>query len=402
MIKVKHLRHPIRALRAAKTMAAVRWRMWRIAAEGKRRFGADPRYDLDSVTAGFLPHVAEPSDDSAILHRICSAYAKAAGRSAPALDCYGASPWWEEVRRGSLGPVLAALRSRDVAVLQAMYGNFYRDPCSAGLIALPYAMSKAYFGKTIPSLHRRFYLYEILHRIKHWRAETAGQFPVAALAVPDIGNPFGAVIEGIQVEAGAPYRHYCAYRVSSLLGNGTDTVAEIGGGLGGMAYYLLRDHPRVRYCGFDLPESIALTTYYLMKAFPHLTFALYGEQRDTTAGVDVTLLPLFELPNAASQCADVTFSSHAITDVSPEALAEYLTQIARITRRHFLHVGVDAAGQSIPGAIREHHECFQLVEARNSGWHTHKTANAQEFECLYGVRNFEREPKHAIPRGHYA
>jgi len=393
MMKLRHLRHPVRSLQTAREMVAIRRQMGKIAAEGKRRFGADPRYKLDSVTAGFLPCGSGHSDDFAMLDRICSAYARAIECRSP--ERYCVSPWWEEVRRQSLGPVLRALRSRELSVLQAMYRNFYRDPCSAGLIAVPYGMRKAYFGKTIPNLHRRYYLYEVLHRIDHWRAETAGQFPVSTLATPEVGNPFGAVIEGIRVEAGAPYRHYCAYKVSSLLDAGTATVVEIGGGFGGMAYYLLRDQPRVRYYGFDTPESVALTTYYLMRAFPQLTFALYGEHREPREA-DVTLLPLFELPSAARQSADVTFSSHAMTDISRDALAEYLSQIARVTRHYFLHIGVDPAAQSIREVIGGYDDRFSLVESRRSGWNTHKADGLEDLECLYQVRHVDREQQPAL------
>ena len=78
--------------------------------------------------------------------------------------------------------------------------------------------------------------------------------------VQGIGNPFGAVIEDILVEEGAPYRHYCAQQVRSLLSSGKATVVEVGGGFGGMAYYLLRDAIGTRYIDFDVPETIALAS----------------------------------------------------------------------------------------------------------------------------------------------
>lgn len=400
MMELKRLRHPVRSLRTAKAMAVMRCQMWKAAAEGSRRFGDDTRYNLGSVETGFLPSTLAFPDDSVLLERICDAYARATERRAPAPDPYGASPWWEEVRRQRLEPVRQALRSRQISTLQAMYRNFYRDPCSTGLIAVPYGMTDAYFGKTIPKLQRRYYLFEVLHRVDRWRSETGGRFPLSALAAPDVGNPFGAVIEGTRVEAAAPYRHYCAYKISGLLNAALPRVVEIGGGFGGTAYYLLRDRPQVHYCGFDVPESLALTAYYLMRALPHLSFALYGEEAEKAGIADVTLLPLFELPNAATQSADVTFSSHAMTDISRGSLAEYLTQVARITRHYFLHIGVDTA--SIPDAIKGRDDHFALMEQRRSGWNTHKPSGVADLECLYELRHTDRKQEPALSCGNHA
>jgi len=129
-------------------------------------------------------------------------------------------------------------------------------------------MTKAYFGGTISDLHRRFYLGDALHRIDYWAKQVGSGFSTRDLAGPAIGNPFGITLDGTLIRTGAPGQHYCAHRIMRQLSSESAVVAEIGGGFGGMAYYLLRDRPRLTYLDFDLPESLALTTYYLHKAFP--------------------------------------------------------------------------------------------------------------------------------------
>ena len=47
-----------------------------------------------------------------------------------------------------------ALLAGDLAALRAMYRNFFRDPCSTGLISVPYGMTGAYFGKKINNANR--------------------------------------------------------------------------------------------------------------------------------------------------------------------------------------------------------------------------------------------------------
>jgi hypothetical protein len=384
-LKLKHLCHPLRAADAAKVLIAARLNMRRLAVRGERRFGRDPRFRLQSVTDGFVPRI-DRSADTALLERICTAYIKAVDQQQFVSGAYKASKWWEQVRQASLGPVMHALLNRDIDALRRAYRNFFRDPCSTGLIGVPYGMSRPY--SDIQEDHRRLYLIDVLYRLDHWMEQTGGRFEWRDLAGPGIGNPFGVVIAGTLVEAGAEYRHYCARKMSSLLDSPKPTVAEIGGGFGGMAYYLLRDRPGVTYLDFDVPESLALTSYYLMKAFPRLTFLLYGEgalNKETVAGADVVLVPLFELAAMPPDSVDVTFSSHALSGISREAMLEYLKHIARISKRCLINIGTSRSARSLSDLIARNHDSLRLAEMRRSGWNKHKTLGGDEVECLYWI-----------------
>jgi putative sugar O-methyltransferase len=379
MVKLKHLRHPFRTVSTAKSFFAARWSMWRFADHGARRFRGDPRYDLQNVTEGFRSRLDDSGADDELLERICTAYIKAVKQQQFASRIYKASEWWQQVQQGNLGPVAQALLARDINTLRRMYRNFFRDPCSSGLLGVPFGMSKAYFGGTIKDFHRRFYLSHVLYRFDYWRAQTQNRFALQDLAGPGIGNPFGVLIEETHINVGAEYAHYCAHRIDSLLGSKAATVAEIGGGFGGMAYYLLRDRPKVTYLDFDVPESIALTSYYLIKAFPKLKFLLYGEgplTADAISQADVVLLPLFELDIMPTGSVDLTFSSHAMSDISSEAMVEYLRQIDRMTRDCFLNIGKERTNDSISDLFDQGDHSFKLSETRSSGWHSQKVSGA--------------------------
>lgn len=366
--------------------------MRRIVRKGKRHYERDCRYDLQNVTAGFAQRVDKSTSDEALLDRICIAYHKAVTRQQSALPIYDATEWWAEIRRRSLAPVRDALLARDLGGLRRMYGNFFRDPCSTGLVGVPYGMSRAYFGGKIKDLHRQFYLADCLRRIDYWKKQCGAQYTLHALAGPNIGNPFGITIAGTFVRDGAAYQHYCAYRIFNLLGARLSAVAEIGGGFGGMAYYLLRDHPRISYLDLDVPESLALASYYLMTALPHLRFMLYGEGEITDKAIaefDVILMPLFELPAVPDNCVDLSFSSHALSDVSTEASVNYLDNIARTTRKLFYNIGVAQVDQEVPPKIYGRWGSFSLAESRASGWNGHKNPAAVEVECVYRVRKLE-------------
>jgi hypothetical protein len=320
-----------------------------------------------------------------VLERICTAYSLALAHQPSAPECYEPTEWWRQLRQSALRPVMQALQTRDITALRNMYRNFFRDPCATGLVAPPYGMSKAYFsGGPIKNVYRHSYIGDALHRIDYWISQTGGRFKLVDLAGPNIGNPFGAVIDGTLIGTGSDYQHYCAHRILDTLGSGRRrVVAEIGGGYGGTAYYLIRDGGgNLKYIDFDVPESIALTSYYLMSAFPSSSFLLYGEQ-DLTAEADIVLMPVFEMPNMPRKSVDVTFSSHAMSDLSQDAMMEYLNVLARMTGNHFLYFGntrgADLISKLLPGC----HDNLTLVDDKPSAWNRHKSASVSEVERLY-------------------
>jgi O-methyltransferase domain len=383
--KLKHLRHPLRTLNLAKNMLAARAEMHAFSAQSDKKFAGDPRYQLQHVTTGFACRQVSDVDDTALLDRICAAYNATVEHPESSHPSYRATGWWQQIRDRSLGPVRQALRMRDIAALRAMYSNFFRDPCCTGLTAVPYGMIDVYFGGRMTDLHRSIYLADALYRLDYWKGETGGRFSLSDLAIPSIGNPFGVCLEGTLLSARAEFQHSCAVRLAGLLEAESSTVAEIGGGFGGMAYYLLRDRPETKYFDFDVPESIALATYFLMKSFPHKSFLLFGEgplTEEAIADADVVLMPLFEMKRLQDAGTDVTFSSHAMTDIEVKELASYLETIHRITRNRFLFLGTSSL-PNLRGLIGGNYDLFRLEERRYLHWHRHRRSGVDDVECLY-------------------
>jgi len=388
MLKLKHLRHPLRTLGSAKAVFAAHLSMKVLGPRGEARFKGDARYDLRNVTEGFAPRLEKDGDDSAILERICTAYLRAIDQEPLARPVYQATGWWKEVRRTGLTRVRSALASRDIAAVQSMYRNFFRDSCSAGLIGVPYKMSEAYSGRVVDDSYRRFFLSNALHRIDHWKMQTGHRFALRDLAGPETGNPFGVSIDGTLVRAGTESHHYCAHRIAGLLPPGAATVMEIGGGFGSMAYYLLRDRAETTYINFDMPESIALASYYLLKTFPQRKFLLYGEEgfsAETWARHDVVLLPTFKLSNEPRKRAHLTVSSHTMSGLSRAAIAEYMSEIVRTTRRYFVLVGRSAENGPLRNLIRARYPSLRLVEARRLEWNRQRILHEDEEECVYEI-----------------
>jgi len=384
--RLKHLRHPLRTLHGIQRVLSIYREIKRLGDFGARYYRGDPRYNLDSVSEGLVPRPEAGTDDSKILKRICAAYTGAAQCENSVSAMYQPSEWWSQIRQSSLRPVMRALAARDISSLCRMYGNFLRNACSAGLNGVPFGMNKAYFGRRIKDLHRRYFLADALHAIDCWRQRSSGRSNLRDLMMPETGNPFGVMVDGTLVQPRAAYHHDSAQRVIECLGAGPASVVEIGGGYGAMAYFLLRDRAETTYIDLDLPESLALTAYYLMKAFPQLRFLLYGEDalsQQSLCRYDVVLLPLWEMESLPCRSADLVFSSHAISDVPEEAMNEYLRVAAKIVRGSFLHIGNLRGTESICRLTAGVPPLFQLAERCASPWNTHRIPAEDEFECLF-------------------
>jgi hypothetical protein len=351
-------------------------------ARSEHRYRDDPRFDLDNVARGFAPRPRDGGDDTQLLERICAFYDRASSAQVHAGAVYSPASWWQRMQERGLTNVRHVLAERDVPSLRRMYQNFFRDPCSTGLIEQSYSRIAANFpGTPIPAPRQRFLMADALHRLDYWRKLTVDRFRLLDLAGPETGNPFGVDIDGVLVRTGAEYQHYCAQRVAGLLQSRGGTVGEIGGGYGGMAYYLLRDFPHVKYIGFDIPESLALTAYYLSKSLSERRLLLYGEAGDMASN-DVILLPSCMLRQVPEKCADIIFSSQTMALLTPEAKTEYLHDIARITRGSFLCVG---HSDELQNFMRGEDGSLTIVEKNASAWNDHCAAYPDEFEWLYGV-----------------
>ena len=174
-------------------------------------------------------------------------------------------------------------------------------------------------------------------------------FPVSALDVPDVGDPWGYIIDGQLVVPKATRFNAHATALRNLLaGIPQPVVGEIGGGYGGLAYYLLRDAKGTTYMNFDLPETLALASYYLLCCLPDRKFFLYGEG-STPLGNDAKafhaiLLPNYSLPQLEDQSVDVFVNSFSLSEVPWDTLVEYLRIIERTVRHYFLHNNMDRTG----------------------------------------------------------
>jgi putative sugar O-methyltransferase len=365
----------------------------RVLRRGQRRFVGDSRYRLDGVDRGILPRAIDERADRLLLSRICDAWSKSMDDQAAQPCTFRSHKWWTLVRQKNLAPVMAALSARDYNALGSMYRNFFRDPCSAGVSGAPFGSRVAISAMDATTKHLQ--LIDALHRIDLWESKTQRCYELSDLETPDIGNPLGTVIEDAFIRTGCEDQHYCARKIIELIG-GLDApvITEIGGGFGGLAYYLMRDHPALTYIGFDLPETIALASYYLLSAFPEVEATLYGERdlaEQTIRTSRIILMPSFEMPRMLTGRADLTFNARLLFDLPRTALNHYLSEIARTTRYHWFHLDRKEPSAEAHAWLQRNAPEFELTECRPSNWNDARTLSPNETESLY-TRRVLREP----------
>ena len=383
MLKTRHLRHPLQAARSLGLLFQLHVAAALRGFEGLRHYKDDARFQMASVEQGLSARNGDGQCDEQVLSRICGAYR--AATSAPVQEVYKPTEWWKMLQRTSLQHVIAALTQSDVTALQQMYANFFRDACSDGLVGKNLLIA-ATPTRRLAGLHRSAYLVEALSRLDRWRNLTSDTYDLRDLRGPDVGNPFGIVLDGIFIANGAEHQHYGARRITDITGKSNAVIAEIGGGYGAMAYYLLRDSPQLKYWNFDLPESLALAAYYLLRNFPEKRTLLYGESSMTAASLDeydIVLMPLSELSRMPPHFADMIFSAHAMSDLSEKALIVYLEQVQQLTKKYFLYQGMHEAAGHLQRLIVDKGHDLMLIEKKEYYLHGPCRRDRLQCELLY-------------------
>lgn len=355
--------------------------------DGKNRFEKDPNFRPDLVPSYFIPRPGDVQDDSVILKRIIAAYKLAKINQKKAGEAFNVSNEWLPIYERNLGPVMRALLSEDVAELQRMYQNFFRDPCSTGLAGLPINIPNLFSGGAIQEKFRDYIICGVLHRYDLWKRRTGNKYPAAVLSAPIVGNPYGPTVDGVFMRPGADYHHYYSHAIAELMASSEGKlVMELGAGFGGLPYYLVRDNSQVTYVDFDLPEATALASYYLMRSLPGVSIRLYGEVElspQSLATPGCIMMPSFEIKNMPSRSVAVSFNCYSLAEMSPAAIHIYLDEIARITTGYFLHVNHNRNAVLSADNFGVEERGFKLISRELAGWTQGINPDSDEYEYLY-------------------
>lgn len=358
-----------------------------------RELKQDPLFELSTVDRGLLPR-ATPTQRSAeqrlaVAKRIIDAYRLASAAQAKHAAVYKVSNEWVPLFRKPLLPLLAALEAGDAAGLRDLLDNFFRNSISQGLCGLASDMESAFF-RTKPSRRLRMQLLiDSVYRYRLLEKLLPGTTP-ADLQVADFGNPYGMYVGDQFLRTGVDYQYYYAKQIAEMLKGHTGpraTVAELGGGIGGFAYFLQRVVASpLTYINLDLPEILCVSSYQLLNLFPDKSALLYGESARidsaTVSNYDIALLPSFAVEFLESDSVDISFNSYSLAEMDLDTISNYAKQLSRISRQAILHV--NHVSNSLVSADNFPFDAgkFELGSRTRALWNLGRNLNCDEYEFL--------------------
>ena len=344
-------------------------------------FAANPAASLKQLDAGLGARIDEP--DATVVARVLDAYA-ASMRDWP----NAAAPYrlgWQYAETDGFvdAGYLRALQGANVDELGRRLQGFLRAMPLEGLIEYgryPDVSPPGVAGRVAAAkvgIRRRRFVSSILHDLRCWSDRVATP-AIVELEPPAVGSPWGYIVDSTLVMGSAPRHHYYADQIAQLVADlERPRIAEIGGGFGGFAYYLLaRRCPHACYLDFDLPEVVALASYYLLSAFPDRTAVLYGEAQldeQTLERSDLVLMPNFAIATLPPDCVDVVVNSASLSEMHRPTVEQYITDVGRISRQFFFHDNSDqpvpvGSTHEIPASSFPVPEGFRLIREQRSPW----------------------------------
>lgn len=285
---------------------------------------------------------------------------------------------WSKQFKNNWGEYSDALYRKDINAMTILLRNFFRNDGISGL----WGSNDMFNNFCNQSKYSSLISAEMM--MKHymvWKSlcpETSLSF----LDAPKIGNPYGYLLDGALLYEPVFEYHFQADYFHRLLSKiDTPVIMEIGGGFGGLAYFLLKISPKIKYIGFDLPENILIQTYYLSNAFPNARILTYSAEfkkldKSILEQFDIVLLPNFTLHDVESSLADLIVNIRSLSEMSMETIITYLREIDRIGRLFFFHENIakprNDKGYGIPSRIFPPLDNFLIISAAESKWPKYK------------------------------
>lgn len=361
----------------------------------KRALRNDPLFNLSTVDKGLLPRSTSPTRTPAqrlaVAQRIIAAYRAASADQAQQSDVYKVSNEWVPLFRKPLLPLLNALESGDAAGLRDLLDNFFRNSISQGLCGLASDMAGSYFDKPPSRFLRTQLLIDSVYRYRLLEKLLPGTKP-SDLHVADFGNPYGMYVDGEFLRTGVDYQYFYARQIAQMLSGREDrnqraTVAELGGGIGGFAYFLNGLFPAgLTYINLDLPEILCISSYQLMNLYPDKSVLLYAEaariDSATIASHDIALLPSFAIEALGADSVDASFNSYSLAEMDQPTIQNYATHLSRITSRFILHVNHVADSLVSADNFAFDASKFELTSRTRALWNLGRNLKCDEYEFL--------------------
>jgi hypothetical protein len=333
--------------------------------------------------------------------RIKSAYWKAILDQRHLHPFYSASNEWVPIFRGdygnAYGKLIEALKAYDYLELSNILSNFWREPCSAGILGPGFEISHFFGQAPFRELSQHhwearqvaveiFYRYQLLHTL------TQGSVDDFNLQTPNFGNQFGFYINNnIFLPGGCDYQFYYADRIKSIIydkiGLCAATVAELGPGYGGVAFYLSTLLAKGKIILFDMPLVLTMASANLLETTQNSEVLLFDEVGSSSLSSiknEISLLPSFAIEDIGDESVDVWFNSYSLAEMSPNAINNYLAHIGRTLKPGGYFLNVNHSRNCIMGSLEFPYAEYQMKICTSSPtlWNLMRHGRGDEIEVL--------------------
>ena len=160
------------------------------------------------------------------------------------------------------------------------------------------------------------------------------------LNIPKHGNQIGAVINNKFMVIGSFTNHIYSKILSNYLNlkSEENTILELGGGYGKLAYYLLKNINNYTYIDLDIPETLTLASYFLSKSFPNKKNLFYGERsvnKNVISEYDLIFLPPWEIETIQDNSVNLAINKNSLGEMNPETARNYINHVHRTSKYFF-------------------------------------------------------------------
>ena len=162
-----------------------------------------------------------------------------------------------------------------------------------------------------------------------------------SLHTPRYGNLDGGYInEDVFVSYTSFFNEIYSSILKNLLPEKTNLlIGEIGPGYGEQAYFVLKDI-NSKYIAFDLPETLTLSSFYLMNTFRSKKTLLYGEREfsnNIIKDYDLIFMPPCEISKVYENSFDLMINKHSLGEMTENVVKNYVNIIKK-TSKLFFHI----------------------------------------------------------------
>ena len=284
-----------------------------------------------------LPIIPDSKDnkESEIVRRIFESFSKMKRDQKDANKIYFPSSLWQSQIDISFSYLNKGIKNNDIETFHYFLANFGSWPKYTGVThsTLIHKYHKSLMGRRY--LQNRFY-----NNMNVWKWFNEKK-DISLLSCPQYGNQSGSIIDGHFIGFGSFFNEIYGSLLSELLSEiEAPIITELGGGCGIWSYFILRKLKNFCYLDFDLPETLCLAAYYLMKTFPDKKVLLYGEDQFSTDlynKYDLIFLPNYEIEKIKNKNIDLFLNKNSLGEMHKDVVKAYLKIITNCSK-YFFHM----------------------------------------------------------------